>query len=236
MPLCAKNARSSFSRAAARSQASCRRLTSGVGEGRAPAAGPGPAGAGARCRPPPRPRCSASAGTGTRDAERVADRARLAQQHVEHDLVDLVVGAVEQDGLHLGARLAEAVDAALALLQAVRVPGQVVVDDGVEVLLEVDALGQAVGGDQDAPVVADQLLDPLAPLLVADLAGDRAHLEPVERPARSLGSYVGEVVGGGDEAAEHDRPEAVLQQRPRSRRAPPACGPRRALRAPARAA
>ena len=60
------------------------------------------------------------------------------------------------------ARLAEPVDAALALLVPGRVPGQVVVDDGLEVVLEVDALGQAVGGDQDrAPaVVAGQLRDP----------------------------------------------------------------------------
>ena len=30
------------------------------------------------------------------------------------------------------------------------VPGQIVVNDGVEQLLEVDPLGQAVGGHQDA--------------------------------------------------------------------------------------
>ena len=37
----------------------------------------------------------------------------------------------------------------LALLVAGRVPGQVVVDDGVEVVLEVDSLGEAVGRDED---------------------------------------------------------------------------------------
>ena len=50
----------------------------------------------------------------------------------------------------IGRALAEPVDPALALLVPGRVPGQVVVDDGVEVVLQVDALGQAVGRDQDA--------------------------------------------------------------------------------------
>ena len=60
----------------------------------------------------------------------------------------LVVGAVDGDGAHDVGGLAEPVDAALALFVAGRVPGQVVVHDGLERVLQVDALGQAVGGDQ----------------------------------------------------------------------------------------
>ena len=56
--------------------------------------------------------------------------------------------AVDGGHPHRRRRLAVAVDAAFSLLEPGGVPGQVVVDDGVEVLLEVDALGQAVGGDQ----------------------------------------------------------------------------------------
>ena len=82
------------------------------------------------------------------DAERLADLLVLAEQHVEHDPVDAVVGAVERDGPDDAGALAEPVDPAFALLVPGRVPGQVVVDDGVEVLLQVHALGQAVGGDQ----------------------------------------------------------------------------------------
>ena len=89
-----------------------------------------------------------STGTGTETPVLRSDRLVLAEQHVEHDAVDPVVRAVEGDGAHGVGALAEAVDAALALLVAGRVPGQVVVDDGVEAVLEVDALGQAVGGDQ----------------------------------------------------------------------------------------
>ena len=73
----------------------------------------------------------------------------LADEDVEDDAVDAVVLAVEGDGADDVARLAEAVDAAFALFVAGGVPGEVVVDDGVEVVLEVDAFGQAVGGDQD---------------------------------------------------------------------------------------
>ena len=46
--------------------------------------------------------------------------------------------------------LAVAIDPALTLLQAVGVPRQIVVQNGVEVLLEVDALAQAVGRHQHA--------------------------------------------------------------------------------------
>ena len=53
----------------------------------------------------------------------------------------------------MSARLAEAVDAALALLVTGRVPGKVVVDDCVEAFLEVDALAEAVGGDEHVLLV-----------------------------------------------------------------------------------
>ena len=75
-----------------------------------------------------------------RDPQRAADRLVLAEQDVEHDPVDLVVDpVVGQHPDDLGG-LAVAVNPALALLVAGRVPAQVVVDDGVEVVLEVDPL------------------------------------------------------------------------------------------------
>ena len=84
------------------------------------------------------------------DAGGALDLPHLAQQNVQHDAIDRVVGAVEQAGFHLGRFLAEAVNAAFALFQAVRIPRQVVVQDSGEELLEVDAFAQAVGGDEDA--------------------------------------------------------------------------------------
>ena len=91
-----------------------------------------------------------SSGIGHGDAGGLADLAVLLDQDLEDLAVDAVVAAVDGDDADVGRPLAEPVDAALALLVPGGVPGEVVVDDGVEVVLQVDALGQAVGGDQDA--------------------------------------------------------------------------------------
>ena len=85
------------------------------------------------------------------DAQGLADLLVLAEQHVQDDPVDAVVRPVDRDGAHDARVLPEPVDAALPLLVPGRVPGQVVVDDGLEVLLQVHALGQAVGRHQHRP-------------------------------------------------------------------------------------
>ena len=90
----------------------------------------------------------AGARHGDGDAEVALDALVLADQDIEDHAVDRVVRAVVGDDADLGLLLPEAVDAPFALLVAGGVPGQVVVQDGVEVLLEVDALGQAVGADE----------------------------------------------------------------------------------------
>ena len=97
----------------------------------------------------------------------------LAEQHVQDDAVDAVVGAVEGDRPDDAGALAEPVDAAFALLVAGRVPGQVVVDDGLEVLLQVHALRQAVGRDEDR---APRLVGRSAPR-----SGPRARREAARR-------------------------------------------------------
>ena len=68
--------------------------------------------------------------------------------------------------------LADAVDAAEPLLQAVRIPGQVVVDHQVSAL-QVDAFAGGVGGDEDFDflVLRERFLG-LAPFLAADAAVD----------------------------------------------------------------
>jgi hypothetical protein len=73
----------------------------------------------------------------------------LAQENLQHDAVDGAVRRVERDRANDRALLAEAVDATLALLMAGRIPGEVVMDDGVKTVLEVDALAQAVSSDED---------------------------------------------------------------------------------------
>ena len=64
----------------------------------------------------------------------------LAQDDVEHKAIDRVVLAIEHGAAHLGGLLAKAVHAAFALFVAGGVPGQVVVDDGGEQVLQVDTL------------------------------------------------------------------------------------------------
>ena len=67
-----------------------------------------------------------------RHAGRLPDRLGLAQNDIEHRAVDGAVGREEQHRADQFRGLAEAIDPALALLMARRVPGQIVVDDGVE--------------------------------------------------------------------------------------------------------
>ena len=89
-------------------------------------------------------------GTGTEIPRESRNRPVLPEEDVEDDPVDAVVApevGQDADGL---ARLVVAVDAPLALLVAGRVPREVVVNDRVELLLEVDALAQTVGRNEDA--------------------------------------------------------------------------------------
>ena len=83
-------------------------------------------------------------------ARRLADLLGLAKDDIEHGAVDRAVRREHHDRSDELCRLAEAVDPSLALLMPGRVPRQIVVDDRVEELLEVDAFGQAVGGDENA--------------------------------------------------------------------------------------
>ena len=73
--------------------------------------------------------------------------------------------------VHLGGGLAVTVDAAVALLQAIRVPGDLPVQQPVAVVLQVDALAGGVGREQDAQrveveVVLEDGFDVLAFVLV----------------------------------------------------------------------
>ena len=93
------------------------------------------------------------------------------------------------------------------------VPREVVVHDGGEAVLQVDALREAVGGDQQpGAVVLGERVDAGFAFFGGQGSGDG--LDPQAGVlGRQRGSEVlGEVVGGGDVAAEHDRVVAVGQQ------------------------
>ena len=126
----------------------------------------------------------------------------FADQHIEHDAVDLVVDAVVGDDAHLLFGLAVAVHAAFALLVARRVPGEIVVDDGVEVLLQVDAFAEAVGADQH-PLVGDWAS---CAMRSSRSAGGSSPVTAIDLHAlwQTLAQGSGHVFGGRDEAAEDD--------------------------------
>ena len=92
---------------------------------------------------------------------------------------------------------------------------QVVVQDGIEVLLEVDAFGEAVGAHEHEPAAAGPRIsgqpgDARLALGVRQPAGDRLHPDVLrERVAQ----VPGDVLRGVDEAAEDDGVEAVPEER-----------------------
>ena len=87
----------------------------------------------------------------------------------------------------LGCRLELAVDAAVALLDAAGVPGQVEVEEVGAVRLEVQALARGVGGDQDAQRIlgrvgveaALDLLAPASPLVRPSITSMRSSARSV---------------------------------------------------------
>ena len=129
---------------------------------------------------------------GDRHAKPGADGVRLAEDHLQHGAVDGAVRRIHQGGADEGCLLAEAVHPAFALLVPGGVPGQVVVDDGVEQALEVDAFGQAVGRYQQAlrhgAILARgaHTVDLSAALVRRLIAGDRLRSARWGNSSRSL--------------------------------------------------
>ena len=80
--------------------------------------------------------------------------------------------------------------------------------DGGEKLVEVDALRQAVGGNEDALVRLLHRVDAVAADVVGILRGDDLN---VDLAGQDLPEDLADVVGGGDILAEDDRVEALRE-------------------------
>ena len=102
-------------------------------------------------------------------AEHAVEQAELLVQELVHAHVGGVLLVEEVDHHHVEL-LAVAVAPPDALLDALRVPGQVVVDHQIAEL-QVDALGRGLGGDEDGGVVAE-VLDERGAHVGAGRAGD----------------------------------------------------------------
>jgi hypothetical protein len=150
---------------------------------------------------------------GDMGAERLVDFAGLVEQDADDDAVHGIVRAEEADGFDgFGEGLAEAVHAALALLQAVGIPRQIVMEGGIERVLEVDAFAEAVGSDEDAAAFLSQLRHLGPPLVVAEQAGDRGDADVVELVTEETLQALGDVVSRGDVTAPDDGIKAFAQE------------------------
>ena len=150
----------------------------------------------------------AVAGHGHRDAQRIANRFMFAQQHIQHDAIDLVVDAIIGDNFDALAWLAIAVDPALALFMPGRVPGQVILRDSVKGMLQVDALAEAIGADQQTPGAPGQISHAALALGRRQLPGHATDFDARQR----LAQLALQVADRGDEAAENDRLIVTLEQ------------------------
>ena len=143
-------------------------------------------------------------------AKAALDALVLADEDIEDHAVDRVVPAVVGDHPHLGSSLAEAIHPAFALLVPRRVPREVVVEHRVEVVLEVDALGQAVGANEnETAAFRGEGSDTRISFGRWQPAGDRLHPNVLGEGGAKV---PGNVLRGIDEAAEDDRVEPVREK------------------------
>ena len=119
-----------------------------------------------------------------------AERAARLRQLVEQSAIDVALTGLLSDQIPEMADfgLSDAVNAPEALLQSVRVPGQVVIDHQVGAL-EIDALARGVGRQQDLDfgIVPEGFLGPHAILPTHTAMDDDDGLRPPEqRPNPAL--------------------------------------------------
>ena len=151
-------------------------------------------------------------GHGYGDAEVAANSLSLPNENVEHGLIDFVVAPPDRYATNLRLRLAESIDASLALFKSIWIPRQIVVDNSVELLLEVYSLAQAIGRDEHVMLMRLQIVDAFAPDLVRIIAGNRRDFEVSKLVSEPALQFQSNVFGGRNEVAENDRLIAVAKQ------------------------
>ena len=125
--------------------------------------------------------------------------------------IHVVVRSPQQNRLDPARRLPVAIHPALAPLKPVRVPRQVVAPHGVKMLLQVDALAEAVGRHQYAPLVAHYVVNDLFALLIVPVAaGNRPDFNIRMRSRQHIAQLLRHILGGGDKAAVDNRAIAAL--------------------------
>lgn len=115
-------------------------------------------------------------GHGHMRAQRAVDLARLVEEDLDHHAVHRVVPPEEPHRLDPLGGLPIAVHAPFALFESVRIPGQVVVHDRRELLLEIHAFGEAVGRHEHARAVSVNFGNLGLAFVVAKAPGHTDHL------------------------------------------------------------
>ena len=113
-------------------------------------------------------------------AKLLLDSFRLPDQHLEHPIFD-PLREHKIVAVHFRRRLELAVDAAVALLDTARIPGQVEMEEIRTMRLEVQALAGRVGRKQDAQwVLRGVSIEPTLDLFAPCAAGETVdHLDPL---------------------------------------------------------
>ena len=123
----------------------------------------------------------------------------LAQQHLQHNPIYLIVGTIVGHRAHHLARLSIAVRAPLPLLVPGGVPAQIIVHHGVKMVLQVDPFTQAIGRHQHPLWMQPQLLHPRLSLGRRQGPGHGRHRYLAREFLAQLFCHI---IGGGDKAAK----------------------------------
>jgi len=106
---------------------------------------------------------------GWREAKLLPNAPGLLHQYLENSGIQ---GIAHYQGpyVHLWNLLAIPIDPAVPLLQAVGIPGQLIMNHDVGHVLEIDSFADAVGGDEDAFLESLELIESLFSLHLVELA------------------------------------------------------------------
>jgi hypothetical protein len=140
---------------------------------------------------------------GDGDPEGITDGAVFPEKHIEHNAVDLIVYAIVGQHPDLASLLAEPIYSAIPLLVASGIPREVVMNDGVEFVLKVDSLAEAVCADQ-TPTGGGAIAQPVdscGTLFRSQTAGDAGDLSLFPQ---SASKFLRNVLGCLNEPAEYN--------------------------------
>ena len=134
----------------------------------------------------------------------------LLQENLENDSVYLIVATVERDRADPLRALTEPIHATFTLLMPGGIPREIVVDHSLEVRLQVHALGEAVGCDQDMPAGRrGEFVDAGDAFVRRQGSGDSANDDIL---SQRLVQLLRNILGRVDESAEDDGGATLREQ------------------------